>query len=97
MLTYLFKDKKKINKQYSDISIKKLVQKTFPNHVVREKNEQIMLCEIDHRNEPRELAFIRINPYFKTKEILDKGNFIIATYPKIPTAKELKKDIQHKL
>ncbi|WEI24606.1 hypothetical protein PYR74_12435 [Acinetobacter bereziniae] len=55
-----------------------------------------MICEINHRNEPDELVFIRINPS-KKKKINKTGRRLNAEYPAIPTAKELKMDFGNHL
>ncbi len=70
-------------------SFKQIVQKTFPKYKIIEKNQQIMICEINHRNEPDELVFIRIgNP----KNIRKSGRMVIADYPKAPSPQEMKSD-----
>ncbi|MDN5512825.1 hypothetical protein [Acinetobacter sp.] len=43
-------------------SFKDIVQKEFGKYKVIEKNQTIMICEINHRNELDELIFIRIDP-----------------------------------
>ncbi|MGX5698401.1 hypothetical protein ACWKWF_02145 [Acinetobacter kookii] len=43
-------------------SFKDLVQKEFNKYKVIEKNQTIMICEINHRNELDELVLIRIDP-----------------------------------
>lgn len=74
-----------------NINFKMLVQKTFPKYIVREKNNQIMICEYNHRNEPDELIFIRIG---QRKNIKKSGRMIIINYPIQPTSKELKNDLE---
>ncbi|NAS09353.1 hypothetical protein GPS43_11270 [Acinetobacter haemolyticus] len=59
-------------------------------HTIIEKNNQIMICEINHRNEPDERIFIRTG---RRKKIEKSGRFIIAEYSKKPTGKELKNDL----
>lgn len=80
------KDSKKKNQ-----TLKELVKNTFPKYKIIEKNQTIMICEINHRNEPDELVFIRINPNQK-KNIKKSGRILIADYPKKPNAKEMKTD-----
>lgn len=72
-------------------TFKELVKKTFPKYRIIEKNQAIMICEINHRNEPDELVFIRINPNQK-KNIKKSGRMLIANYAKSPNAKEMKTD-----
>lgn len=77
------------------LPLKELVKKTFPKYKIIEKNQTIMICEISHRNEPEELVFIRIKPN-QQKSIKKSGRMLIADYPYIPTAKQLKLDFgQH--
>ncbi|WP_336138981.1 hypothetical protein [Acinetobacter ursingii] len=83
------KPKYKKNSNFKDI-----VKKTFPKYVIREKNNQIMICEYNHRNEPDELIFIRIG---QRKSIEKMGRRIIATYPNEPNARELKQDLNQYL
>ena len=76
-------------------SLKQIVQNTFPQFSVIERNGTIMICEINHRNEPEELVFIRIDPN-QQKNIRFSGRMLIATYPKQPSIREMKKDfVQH--
>ncbi|MBO3656441.1 hypothetical protein HUN33_18365 [Acinetobacter bereziniae] len=77
-------------------NLKDLVKKTFPKHIIIEKFGTVMICEINHRNEPDELVFIRINPS-KKKKINKTGRRLNAEYPAIPTAKELKMDFGNHL
>ncbi|TNL43679.1 hypothetical protein EYB59_21830 [Acinetobacter bereziniae] len=77
-------------------NLKDLVKKTFPKHIIIEKFGTVMICEINHRNEPDELVFIRINPS-KKKNINKTGRRLNAEYPAIPTAKELKIDFGNHL
>lgn len=75
-------------------SFKELVKKTFPKYKVIEKNQMIMICEINHRNEPDELVFIRTNS--QKKNLRYSGRMLIIDYPYTPNAKEMKKDFgQH--
>ncbi|PVZ83137.1 hypothetical protein C9426_27255 [Serratia sp. S1B] len=71
-------------------NFKDLVKKAFPKYVIREKNEQIMICEYNHRNEPEEIVFIKIS---NNKNIKKSGRLIIAEYAKKPTIKEMKQDL----
>ncbi|WP_163124225.1 hypothetical protein [Acinetobacter portensis] len=77
-------------------SFKQIVQSAFPKFSVIERNRTIMICEINHRNEPDELVFIRIDPNQK-KNIRFSGRMLIATYPKQPSVSEMKKDFTHHL
>lgn len=90
-LIIIVKSMSKNTKKESELSLKKLVQKTFPKYKIIEKNQMIMICEITHRNEPDELVFIRISPN-KNKKIKKSGRMFICDYPKTPTASEMKKD-----
>ena len=77
-------------------NLKDLVKKTFPKHISIEKFGTVMICEINHRNEPDELVFIRINPSRK-KKINKTGRRLNAEYPAVPTARELKIDFEKHL
>ena len=92
VLGILIVKSKKSDKQ----NLKELVNKTFPKHTIIEKFGTVMICEINHRNEPDELVFIRINPNRK-KNINKNGRRLNAEYPAIPTTKELKNDFKHHL
>ena len=79
----------------SKLTLKELVKKTFPKYKIIEKHQTVMICEINHRNEPEELVFIRITPN-QQKTIKKSGRMLIADYPYIPTEKQLKLDFgQH--
>lgn len=84
------------SKKSKSNNLKDLVKKTFPKHTIIEKFETVMICEINHRNEPDELVFIRINPR-KKKNINKNGRRLNAEYPAIPTARELKIDFRNHL
>ena len=73
-------------------SLKQAVQKAFPKYKVIEKQGTIMICEINHRNEPDELVFIRIDPNQK-KNIRNFGRRATITYSQKPSMKEIKKDV----
>ncbi|MBK5646526.1 MAG: hypothetical protein I4N51_05015, partial [Acinetobacter sp.] len=45
------------------------------------------------RNEPEELVFIRIDPAQK-KNLRISGRMLIATYPKAPSVREMRKDFK---
>jgi len=90
ILIYIFVSKKK-EANNNNLSLKELVQKTFPKYKIIEKHKTIMICEINHRNEPEELVFIRINRSIK-KTIRHSGRMLIADYPSKPTEQEMKKD-----
>ena len=72
-------------------SLKEIVQKEFPQYKVIEKNQTIMICEINHRNEPDELIFIRIDPNQK-KNVRNFGRRVTFTYSKQPSVREMRKD-----
>lgn len=90
---FILKIKKNDPKQKHSykIPLKELVKNTFPKYKIIEKHGTIMICEINHRNEPEELVFIRINPN-QQKSIKQSGRMIIADYPNNPTAKQMKID-----
>lgn len=72
-------------------SFKDIVQKEFMKYKVIERNQTIMICEINHRNEPDELVLIRIDPNQK-KNIRNFGRRVTFTYPKQPSIGEMRKD-----
>ncbi len=72
-------------------SLEMIVKKSFPKHLIINKFGTVMICEINHRNEPDELIFIKTGTH---KSIKKEGRRIVATYPNKPTSKELKKDLQ---
>ncbi|MCH7352237.1 MULTISPECIES: hypothetical protein [unclassified Acinetobacter] len=72
-------------------SLKITVKKAFPKYTIIEKFDTVMVCEINHRNEPDELIFIRIG---QAKKIIKEGRRIVATYTKKPTKKILEKDLK---
>ena len=74
-------------------NFKQIVQQAFSRYKVIEKNYTIMFCEINHRNEPEELVFIRIDPAQK-KNLRISGRMLIATYPKAPSVREMRKDFK---
>ncbi|MBJ8554830.1 hypothetical protein I9189_010780 [Acinetobacter bereziniae] len=78
------------------LNLKELAKKTFPKYKIIEKHGTVMICEINHRNEPDELVFIRIEPN-KQKSINQFGRRFKAEYPAIPTARELKADFSKHL
>jgi len=92
VLVILVVKSKKSDKQ----NLKELVKKSFPKHTIIEKFGTVMICEINHRNEPDELVFIRINPNRK-KNINRNGRRLNSEYPAIPTTKELKNDFNSHL
>ena len=72
-------------------SFKDIVQKEFVKYKVIERNQTIMICEINHRNEPDELVLIRIDPNQK-KNRRSFGRRVTFTYPKQPPIGEMRKD-----
>ena len=72
-------------------SFKDIVQKEFMKYKVIERNQTIMICEINHRNEPDELVLIRIDPKQK-KNIRNFGRRVTFTFPKQPSIGEMRKD-----
>jgi len=84
--------KKRVEKE-EKLQLKELVKRTFPKYKIIEKHQTIMICEIDHRNEPDELVFIRISPN-QRKNIKKSGRMLICDYPQNPTAKEMLSDFR---
>lgn len=72
-------------------SFKDIVQKEFIKYKVIERNQTLMICEMNHRNEPDELVLIRIDPNQK-KNIRNFGRRVTFTYPKQPSIGEMRKD-----
>ena len=83
----------KITRKEKDISLRELVKKTFPEYIIIEKNKNVMICEINHRNEPDELAFLRLNTN-RPKTVKKEGRRLKVEYQKIPTSTELKRDLK---
>ena len=84
------------NKKSNKRNLKEIVKKAFPKHIIIEKFDTVMICEINHRNEPDELVFIRINSNRK-KNINKTGRRLNAEYPATPTSRELKTDFNKHL
>lgn len=83
----------KVKKNKREISLLEIVKKVFPKNKIIEKFGTVMICEINHRNEPDELAFIRINKNRK-KSIKKEGRRLVIEYQGVPTRKELKNDLK---
>jgi len=77
-----------------DLSLKELVKNTFPKYHIIDKNQTIMICDFDVRNEPDELAFIRLDQK-QRKSIKKIGRRFVINYNKMPSSKELKNDLSH--
>jgi hypothetical protein len=75
------------------LPLKEVVKKTFPKYKIIEKHQTIMICEINHRDEPDELVFIRIKPN-EAKNIKKSGRMLICDYPQNPTAQEMLSDFR---
>ncbi|HQV24965.1 MAG TPA: hypothetical protein PLS76_04355 [Acinetobacter sp.] len=76
----------------SELSLFHSVRKGFSEFKVLKKHETVFICDVDNiRREPEEIVFIRIEPN-KLKSLEVKGRFMVATYPYIPTAKQMRKD-----
>ena len=75
----------------SNVSFKDIVQKEFAKYTVIERNQTIMICEINPRNQLEELVLIRIDPNQK-KNIRNFGRRVTFTYPKQPSMSEMRKD-----
>lgn len=87
------KKSNKINTKTEKLPLKEVVKKTFPKYKIIEKHQTIMICEINHRNEPNELVFIRIKPN-EEKNIKKSGRMLICDYPQNPTAQEMLSDFR---
>jgi hypothetical protein len=75
-----------------ELSLFHTVRKEFSEFKVLKKQENVLICDVRNvRKEPEEIVFIRIEPN-KVKCIEVKGRFIVATYPYIPTGKQMRKD-----
>lgn len=74
-------------------SFKTALQKAFPQYTVIEKMGALMICEINHRQEPEELVVIRIDPEQK-KNIRHYGRRVTITYAQKPSIREIKKDVR---
>ena len=72
-------------------SFKDIVQKEFTKYTVIERNQTIMICEMNPRNQLEELVLIRIDPNQK-KNIRNFGRRVTFTYPKQPSMSEMRKD-----
>ena len=83
----------KKNTRREKLPLKEVVKNTFPQYKIIEKHQTIMICEINHRNEPDELVFIRIKPN-EAKNIKKSGRMLICDYPQNPTAKEMLSDFK---
>ena len=73
-------------------TLKQTLQKAFPQYSVIEQNGTIMICEINHRNEPDELVFIRVDRN-QEKNVRMFGRRATITYKKAPSVREIKKDV----
>ncbi|MEQ1247072.1 hypothetical protein ABLT93_07685 [Acinetobacter soli] len=78
-------------RENSNISLKDRIRSEFNEFLILEKNGQILICETDVRGEFNELIFIRLNLSL-AKRIENKGQFIVATYPYVPSGAEMRKD-----
>lgn len=72
-------------------SFKDIVQKEFIQYKVIERNQTILICEMNPRNEPEELVLIRIDPHQK-KNMRSFGRRVTFTYPKQPSIADMRKD-----
>lgn len=79
-------------KEDKTLSFKDKLQKEFANYTVIERNQNFIICrEIPNQRIPEELVLIRIDPEQK-KNLRTSGKMLIATYPKQPSIREVKKD-----
>lgn len=75
-----------------ELSLFRTVRKEFSEFKVLKKYDAVLICDVKNvRKEPEEIVFIRIEPN-KTKSLEVKGRFMVATYPYIPTGKQMRKD-----
>lgn len=72
-------------------NLKTEAEKEFKRLSIKERNGQILICEIDHRGEFNELVFVRLNTS-SPKRVENKGRFLVASYPYIPSGAEMRKD-----
>ena len=74
------------------LSLKDMLQKEFPMYKIVERNQNIIICkEIPNQRVDEELVLIRIDPN-QQKNLRNSGKLLIATYPKQPSLREIKKD-----
>lgn len=85
IILYKLKSKKEAN-------IAKVIKNNFSKYIVIEKFGTTMICEINHRNEPDELVFIRVDG--KKKNIKKVGRRVHIQYAKTPSEYELKQDLK---
>lgn len=72
-------------------SLKQILQNAYPQYQVIEKQQDLIICEVDHRNLLQELVMIRIDPQQK-KNMRTFGRRVTFTYPKPPELREMRKD-----
>lgn len=72
-------------------SLKQILQNAYPQYQVIEKQQDLIICEVDHRNLLQELVMIRIDPQQK-KNMRTFGRRVTFTYPKPPALREMRKD-----
>ncbi|ENV60166.1 MULTISPECIES: hypothetical protein [Acinetobacter] len=72
-------------------SLKEAIQREFGRFSIKERNGQILICEIDHRGEFNELIFVRFEVNCE-KRVENKGRFIVASYPYVPNGAEMRRD-----
>lgn len=73
-------------------SLLESIKKEFPKYMITEKSDNIVINQLNPRNELEELIVIRTDPEQK-KNIRQFGQRITLTYPKQPSIKEIKKDV----
>lgn len=84
-------DTQRVDSTSSQRSFKQKVQNAFGPYKVIEKNQSIMICEINPGNELDELIVIRIDSNQK-KNMRTFGRRVTFTYPKQPSLREMRKD-----
>ena len=76
----------------ADEKLFQMLKNELRQFVVKRKNGKILVCEIDNRGEPKELAFISMNPLGK-KTVEKKDGFWAITYREMPSAEQVRKDL----
>lgn len=99
-LVFFYLKKRKLNPKINTLvkrPFKQQVQDGFSNYRIIDKNNMLMICEYNHRNEPEELVFIRINRTLVKKNLKHSGRMLIAEYPYEPSLTEMRSDFAHYL
>ena len=90
--------KKKASKPKA--SLHALVSRTFPKHIIKQKvgdSDFIFVCEPAIGNaDAQEVAIIKVKTVDK-KQLKTMGRIVSVTYKKMPSQRQLKKDLAHLL